>query len=150
MNEIDMCRQPVVPQLQPAGWDAEAHSVVEQGSIADGPIVSVGRGFVRRAPTRVDYLLRHARDAALAVVEAKAYRTAGDEFRQVRNHVQTLGLSFCCSTTNSHATVECDLATGQEQVLVAYPTPDDVWQRYGTFAGPTDAGAARRIGGTLL
>jgi type I restriction enzyme R subunit len=40
----------------------------------------VGKGFIRKPPKRVDYLLRYTRDFPLAVVEAKAaaYRSALD------------------------------------------------------------------------
>lgn len=71
-NEADTCRKYVVPLLQSAGWDHEPHSIAEQRTITDGRIVPLGKGFVRKAPKRVDYLLRYMRDFPLAVVEAKA------------------------------------------------------------------------------
>jgi type I restriction enzyme R subunit len=38
-----------------------------------------GKGFIRKPPKRVDYLLRYTRDFPLAVVEAKAaYKAAAD------------------------------------------------------------------------
>ncbi|MBI3770009.1 MAG: DUF1016 family protein [Deltaproteobacteria bacterium] len=83
MNEADTCRRYVVPGLQLAGWEDEPHSVAEQRTITDGRIVPVGKGFVRKPPKRVDYLLRYTRDFPLAVVEAKAdYKTAADGIRQ--------------------------------------------------------------------
>jgi hypothetical protein len=74
-TEADTCRKFVVPKLLAAGWDSEPHSIAEQRSITDGRIVPVGKGFIRKPPKRVDYLLRYARDFNLAVVEAKASRT---------------------------------------------------------------------------
>jgi hypothetical protein len=68
MNEADTCRKEVVPLLQAAGWDDEPHSIAEQRTITDGRIVPVGKGFVRKPPKRVDYLLRYTRDFPLAVV----------------------------------------------------------------------------------
>ena len=62
----------VVPKLLAAGWDTDPHSIAEQRTITDGRIVPVGKGFVRKPPKRVDYLLRYTRDFPLAVVEAKA------------------------------------------------------------------------------
>jgi type I restriction enzyme, R subunit len=70
-SEADTCRTDVVPRLQASGWDDEPHSIAEQRTITDGRIVPVGKGFIRRAPKRVDYLLRYTRDFPLAVVEAK-------------------------------------------------------------------------------
>jgi type I site-specific restriction endonuclease len=44
-----------------------------------------GKGFIRKPPKRVDYLLRYTRDFNLAVVEAKAgYKTAADGVQQAR------------------------------------------------------------------
>ena len=70
-SEADTCRKLVVPELQAAGWEVEPHSIAEQRSITDGRIVPVGKGFIRKPPKRVDYLLRYTRDFPLAVVEAK-------------------------------------------------------------------------------
>lgn len=66
-NEADTCRKIVVPKLQSAGWDKEPHSIAEQRTITDGRVIPVGKGFVRKPPTRVDYLLRYKRDFPLAV-----------------------------------------------------------------------------------
>src|ERR1700720_4266216 len=92
-TEADTCRKYVVPLLQSAGWDSEPHSIAEQRSITDGRIVPVGRGFIRKPPKRVDYLLRYARDFNLAVVEAKAsYKTAADAVQQARAYAEMLEL----------------------------------------------------------
>ena len=83
-TEADTCRKLVVPRLQSAGWDSDPHSIAEQRTVTDGRIVPVGKGFVRKPPKRVDYLLQYTRDfPPLAVVEAKAsYKTAGDAVQQ--------------------------------------------------------------------
>jgi len=70
MNEADTCRKHVVPLLQSAGWENDPHSIAEQRSITDGRIVPVGKGFMRKPPKRVDYLLCYERNFPLAVVEA--------------------------------------------------------------------------------
>lgn len=84
-TEADTCRKFVVPKLQAAGWDSEPYSIAEQRTITDGRIVPVGKGFVRRPPKRVDYLLRYRRDLPLAVVEAKPeYKMAADALQQAK------------------------------------------------------------------
>ncbi len=94
-TEADTCRKFVVPLLQVAGWDAEPHSIAEQRSITDGRIVSVGKGFIRRPPKRVDYLLRFRRDFPIAIVEAKAeYKAASDDLQQAKDYAEMLGLKF--------------------------------------------------------
>ena len=66
-SEADTCRKFVVPLLQAAGWDSDPHPIAEQRTITDGRIVPVGKGFIRKPPKRVDYLLRYRRDFPLAV-----------------------------------------------------------------------------------
>src|SRR5260370_30295786 len=101
-TEADTCRKFVVPRLQAAGWDNEPYSIAEQRTITDGRIVPVGKSFVRRAPKRVDYLLRYRRDFPLAVVEAKQeYKTAADGLQQAKPYTEMLGLSFSYPTNGA-------------------------------------------------
>ena len=57
-NEADTCRKFVVPKLQAVGWDNDPRSIAEQRTVTDGRVIPVGKGFVRKPPKRVDYLLR--------------------------------------------------------------------------------------------
>lgn len=109
-NEADTCRTLVSPRLIAAGWDADPHSIAEQRSITDGRIVPVGSGFKRRAPKRVDYLLRYRHDFPLAVVEAKAaYKTAADAVQQAKEYALMLDLKFAYAT-NGHDIIEVDFS----------------------------------------
>jgi len=99
VNEADTCRKLVLPRLRAAGWDSEPHSIAEQRTITDGRIVPAGRGFIRKPPRRVDYLLRYARDFLLAVVEAKpCYKAAADGLQQAKDYAEMLGLKFAYAT----------------------------------------------------
>ena len=144
-SEADTCRKFVVPLLQGAGWDAEPHSIAEQRTITDGRIVPVGKGFIRKPPKRVDYLLRYRRDFPLAVVEAKAaYKNAADGLQQAKQYAEMLGLKFAYAT-NGHNIIEFDYCTGLETTRADYPTPDDLWQRYRAAAGIKDQAVADRL-----
>ncbi len=130
LSEADTCRKFVVPKLQTAGWDNEPHSIAEQRTITDGRIVPVGKGFMRKPPRRVDYLLRYTRDFPLAIVEAKAsYKSAADGMQQAKEYAEMLGLKFAYAT-NGHETLEFDYFTGRESLISGYPTPKALWQRY--------------------
>jgi len=130
MNEADTCRKLVVPKLQAAGWETEPHSIAEQRTITDGRIVPAGKGFIRRPPKRVDYLLRYRRDFPLAVIEAKAaYKLASDGLQQAKDYATMLGLKFAYAT-NGQEIVEFDFLTGLESTRADYPTPSDLWHRY--------------------
>ena len=116
MTEADTCRKWVVPKLQAAGWDDEPHSIAEQRTITDGRIVPVGKGFIRKPPKRVDFLLRYTRDFPLAVVEAKAsYKAATDGLQQAKQYAEMLGLKFAYAT-NGPDIIEFDYYTGLETV----------------------------------
>lgn len=144
-TEADTCRRHVVPKLQAAGWDTEPHSIAEQRSITDGRIIPAGRGFVRKPPKRVDFLLRLRRDFPIAVVEAKAsYRTAADAVQQARAYAEMLGLKFAYAT-NGHEIIEIDYLTGTETPRVDYPTPAELWSRYRLGTALADDGAAERL-----
>jgi type I restriction enzyme R subunit len=145
LSEADTCRKFIVPKLVTAGWDSDPHSIAEQRTITDGRIVPVGKGFVRKPPKRVDFLLRYTRDFPLAVVEAKAaYKTAADGVQQAKQYAEMLGVKFAYAT-NGHEIVEFDYATGLEQAVAGYPTPAELWQRYRSASGLEDQTAADRL-----
>ena len=56
-------------RLQVAAGDAGLHSIAERYTITGGRVVRVGKGFVRKPPNRVDYLLRCRRGYS-ALVES--------------------------------------------------------------------------------
>jgi type I restriction enzyme R subunit len=141
-TEADTCRKLVVPKLQAAGWDDEPHSIAEQRTITDGRIVPVGKGFVRKPPKRVDYLLRYARLSARGRRgQAKA---AADGLQQAKDYAGMLGLAFAYAT-NGHDIIEFDHFTGLEKPRADYPAPDELWQRYRAAGGLTDAQTAARL-----
>lgn len=144
-TEADTCRKYVVPLLQSAGWDNEPHSIAEQRTITDGRIVPVGKGFIRKTPKRVDYLLRYTRDFPLAVVEAKAaYKKAADGMQQAKDYAEMLGLKFAYAT-NGKEIIEFDFTTGLEKKRHDYPKPAELWQRYRLAQGIKDAQVAERL-----
>ena len=144
-TEADTCRKFVVPKLQAAGWDDEPHSIAEQRTITDGRIVPVGQGFTRRAPKRVDYLLRYTRDFPLAVVEAKPeYKLATDGLQQAKQYAEMLGLRFAYAT-NGRDIIEFDYATGLETARTDFPTPSQLWQRYRAANEIDDQDVADRL-----
>jgi type I site-specific restriction endonuclease len=145
LSEADTCRKFVVPKLLAAGWDSDPHSIAEQRTITDGRIVPVGKGFIRKPPKRIDFLLRYTRDFPLAVVEAKAaYRTAGDGVQQAKQYAEMLGVQFAYAT-NGHEIIEIDYTTGLERVIDQYPTPLDLWARYRAAHGLSDDNTANRL-----
>lgn len=135
----------MVPLLQAAGWDAEPCSIAEQRSITDGRIIPVGQRFVRKPPKRADYLLFYRRDFCLAVVEAKAaYKSVHDGLQQAKLYAEMLGLMFAYAT-NGVEIVEFDYFRGQTRLLTAYPSPQELWQRYQQGRGITESKTAEGL-----
>lgn len=122
-TEADTCRKLVVPKLLAVGWDADPHSIAEQRTITDGRIVPVGKGFVRKSPKRVDFLLRYTRDFPLAVVEAKAnYKAAADGVQQAKFYAEMLGLKFAYAT-NGHESSKSIIRRVWSGASLAIPPP---------------------------
>ena len=145
MNEADTCRKFVVPLLQAAGWDDEPHAIAEQRSITDGRIIPAGKGFLRKPPKRVDYLLKATRDFALAVVEAKAgWKSAADGVQQARDYAELLGLKFAFAT-NGREIIEIDYFAGTETARSDFPAPADLMARYRAGMGLDDKAAQRLL-----
>ncbi len=145
MTEADTCRRFVVPRLVAAGWDHEPHAIQEQRSITDGRIIPAGKGFVRKAPKRVDYLLRYETNFPIAVVEAKAYhKSAVDGLQQAMEYAQMLGLSFAYAT-NGKEILEFDYLRGTQRTVQDFPSPETLWERYCAAKGMKGSQSSDRL-----
>src|SRR4029434_9347795 len=101
-------------------------------------MVAVGKGFVRRAWKRVDYLLRYRRDFNLAIVEAKPeYKTAADGLQQAKQYAEMLGLKFAYAS-NGPEILEFDYFTGKETKIESYPAPEELFHRFRKGESLTD------------
>lgn len=119
-----------MPKLQAVGWDDSPHAIAEQRYFTDGRIYPIGARARRGKGKKADYLLVYQRDVTLAVVEAKAaYKRPSDGLGQAKEYAEILGLQFAYST-NGHGIVEFDYTTGLESEIDAFPSPDELWQRF--------------------
>ena len=129
LNEADTCRIYVTPKLHAAGWETSPHSITEQYTFTDGRVKLTGDNVSREEGKRADYLLLYNRDYPIAVVEAKPKRdSAGSGMQQAKDYAEILGLKFAYAT-NGKDILEFDFLTGQEQEIIAYPTPDELFAR---------------------
>src|SRR5574341_1751767 len=140
ITEADTCRKYVLPKLRDAGWTDD--QLREQKYFTDGRIIVTGRKHVRKPGKKTDYLLYYRPDYRIAVVEAKAaYKKPGEGLQQAMEYAEILGLRFAYST-NGHGIVEHDYATGKQQSLDRFPSPDDLWRRLRVAEGLADDTAA--------
>lgn len=129
LNEADTCRVYVTPRIKEAGWGKQPRGITEQYTFTDGRVEFKGSRIKRGAKKRADYLLKYTRDFPIAVVEAKPEDSpVGQGMQQAKDYAEILGLKFAYAT-NGHEILEFDFTTGQEQLISACPTPDELFSR---------------------
>ena len=142
--ESDTCSKYVLPRLKAAGWSDD--QIQKEFPITDGRIISVGKKYRRGEALRADYVLEYRPGVPIAVVEAKReYTIPGQGLQQAKDYAQLLDLPFAYST-NGRGIVEDDRDTGMENdKLVAFPGPEELWSRYRTWKGITDDPVAEGV-----
>ncbi|HEV3048616.1 MAG TPA: DEAD/DEAH box helicase family protein [Solirubrobacteraceae bacterium] len=139
--EKDTCRDYVLPRLKAAGWSED--QIQEQFRITDGRVIAVGKKHRRGNALRADYVLEYRPGVPVAVVEAKReYAIPGNGLQQAKEYAQLLDLPFAYAT-NGKGIVEDDRDTGLENdELVAFPGPEELWARYRAWKGLTEDSVA--------
>ncbi|MGC2373415.1 MAG: DEAD/DEAH box helicase family protein [Solirubrobacteraceae bacterium] len=135
--ERDTCRDYVLPRLKAAGWSDD--QIQGQFSITDGRVIAVGKKHRRGDALHADYVLEYRPGVPVAVVEAKReYAIPGKGLQQAKDYAHLLDLPFAYST-NGKGIVEDDRDTGLENdKLLAFPGPEELWSRYRAWKGMTD------------
>ncbi len=138
-NEADTRAQLVDPKLKAAGWtDREVTRefyYAPNYQFAPGKLILIGNEVRRAKPKRVDYLLRYTDGFPIAVVEAEPEGSAPEAgLEQAKGYARELGLAFAYAT-NGHRILEYDFFTHTSRELPAFPTPQELWQRWVTYTG---------------
>lgn len=124
MNEAETRAEHIDPALKSAGW-----GVVEGSRILREYVITPGRiqGTANRAkPEIADYILVY-RNVKLAVVEAKRWDLPYTEgVEQAKRYAQKMAIRYTYST-NGQAIYSIDMKTGGERDVVAYPSPEQLW-----------------------
>lgn len=125
MNEAETRAELIDPALKVAGWGEVEGSRARREMICPGRVGSNGKGKT------ADYLLTY-KGHRLAVIEAKAVGKGDTEgLGQAKDYAGLLHARFAFST-NGKRIYRCDMATGQEGYVDAYPSPQELWAA--TFA----------------
>ncbi len=128
MNEAETRAEHIDPALKAAGWGMVEGSRVRREVIAPGRLQGGGK---RGAADIADYVLIY-RNTKLAVVEAKAWDKPYTEgLGQAKKYAAKLAVRFTYCT-NGQQIYGVDMETGTEGDALAFPGPDELWQR--TFA----------------
>jgi type I restriction enzyme R subunit len=145
LNESETRLQLIDPLLAAAGWTGGL--VDEEFMYRPGKLRLLGDQTVRDEPQFADYVLRaQPRGGILAVVEAKDESHAeGAGLQQALAYAVDLAAPFAYSS-NGHGIVEQDLRTGRVRQLQAFPTPDELRQRFEAGASWRGATVTGRSG----
>ena len=125
MNEAETRAELIDPALKAAGWGVVEGSRVRREVITLGRLQGAG---VRAAQDIADYVLTY-RNHKLAVIEAKRRDLPDTEgVGQAKKYAQKLQTRFAYAT-NGIGIYQVDMTTGEEQYVLAYPTPDELWNQ---------------------
>jgi type I restriction enzyme R subunit len=142
LAETEICDRFITPALQRAGWLMER--IRREYSFTDGRIIVRGRLVSRGRRRRADYLLTYE-GVPLAVIEAKDNtHSLGDGMQQALAYSDALGSPFVpfVFSSNGDGFLFHD-RTGQSEAIEtslareAFPSPEELWQRYSTWKGFT-------------
>jgi len=100
LNEAEICDQFITPAVHAAGWDKFVQ-VRREYTFTDGQVLVRGKVAVRGERKRADYLLFHAPNFPLAVIEAKDNKHAvGGGMPQALACANTLDIPFVRQPTH--------------------------------------------------
>lgn len=135
LSERDICTKYITPAIvQKAGWDLHTQ-IREEVTFTAGRVYVRGKITHRGESKRADYILSYKPNIKIAVIEAKDNNhSLGSGMQQALNYAEILDIPFVYSS-NGDAFLEHDrtVTSGtleKEIPLDAFPTPEDLWQRY--------------------
>jgi len=134
LSEQDICTKFITPALQTAGWDIQTQ-IRQEVTFTAGRVHVRGKKVSRGKAKRADYVLYRKPNIPIAVIEAKDNKhTVGDGMQQGLDYAAALDVPFVFSS-NGDAFLEHDrtVTSGtveRELPLDAFPSPDELWQRY--------------------
>ena len=145
LSERDICSKFITPSLVAAGWDLNTQ-IREEVGFTDGRIYVRGRNHVRGSKKRADYILYYKPNIPLAIIEAERNKyTVGAGMQQALGYAHPLDVPFVFSSngdgflfhdkTMTQGPIETELS------LHAFPSPEQLWQKYRAFKGIADDAA---------
>lgn len=129
LTEEDIKLRYITPAINNAGWKNE-HIRMEY-YFNDGRVIFQGKVHARQTGKKADYLLFHAANKPIAIVEAKDNnKPLSGGMQQAMEYAQILDIPFAYSS-NGDGFLEHDFLTGKETELSLkqFPTPENLYKR---------------------
>jgi type I restriction enzyme R subunit len=142
LTERDICTKFITPNLVAAGWNVDSQ-VREEVGFTDGRIYVRGKLHARGTQKRADYILYYKPNIPIAIVEAKDNNhSVYAGIQQALGYAQTLDIPFVFSSNGDaflfHDKTVRSGAIETELALNAFPSPEQLWQKYKVFKDITD------------
>lgn len=133
MNEADTRAEYIDPKLKASGWGVlEGSRVMREFHITDGKIQT---GGARAKPMIADYILVY-KNLKIGVIEAKSDDLeVGEGVAQAKTYAEKLHIDYTYAS-NGKEIYEISMESGQEGLVEAFPTPDELWKK--TFSNQND------------
>lgn len=142
LSERDICTKYITPAILQAGWDLNTQ-FREEVAFTRGRVIVKGQYSKRENPKRADYILYYKPNIPIAVIEVKNNKhSVGDGMQQGLVYAEMLDVPFVYSS-NGDAFLEHDRTatsgqTEREIMPHAFPSPENLWQRYCAGKGIDD------------
>lgn len=142
LSEADICDRYITPSLQNAGW--KKSQIRREYYFTDGRMIVRGQMTGRGKRKFADYLLFYQSNQPIAIIEAKDnHHSVRAGMQQALEYATALDVPFVFSSngdgfvlhdrSGTYAQVE------QEIRLDAFPSPDELWERYKQWKQLQDA-----------
>ncbi|EZP73676.1 DEAD/DEAH box helicase [Sphingomonas paucimobilis] len=143
LSERDICTKFITPAVKKAGWD-EMTQIREEVSFTKGRIIVRGKMVSRGQGKRADYVLYYKPNIPLALIEAKDNtQPIGAGIQQGLEYAETLDIPFVFASNGDGFIFHDRTGTGDaietSIALDAFPSPEELWQRYAAWKGLTPA-----------
>ena len=142
LSERDICTKFITPNIVAAGWNLDTQ-IREEVGFTDGRIYVRGKIHARGAQKRADYILYYKPNIPIAVLEAKDNNhTVGAGIQQALGYAKPLDVPFVFSSNGDgflfHDRTVMSGEIEKEIPLNAFPSPEDLWQKYKAYKGISD------------
>jgi type I restriction enzyme R subunit len=142
LSERDICTKFITPSLVAAGWNVDTQ-IREEVGFTDGRIYVRGKIHTRGAQKRADYILYYKPNIPLAIIEAKDNNhSVNAGIQQALGYADTLEIPFVFSSNGDgflfHDKTVKSGSIETEIPLAAFPSPEQLWQKYKADKGISD------------
>ena len=133
-----------MPHVEKAGWDSMMQ-IRQEVKLRDGKVIVRGQLGVRKTVKSADIVLYHKPNMPLAVIEAKANKhEVGKGMQQALDYARLLDVPFAFASNGDgfifhDKTVPEGQPIETEISLEAFPSPQQLWQKFCVWKGYTEA-----------